>query len=398
MSNLQARIETGAVIAAWFVLNIAIATVTKWTYLHGQICHDRLPGEQVCRKYKFPVAVTVIHMLFSWAFCALFLQLREMFAPSGKGAIVWPLRKQATKVAPLAVSFALSVAGGNLALKYVFPSFTQMLGGMTPAITVIIQVAVMGKRYNMWTWLSMPILCGGLAICSAGEMNFHILGCLYAVASTILRSLKSILQGQLLVDPADKVDSITLLYFMAPWAGIFLMFTSVVLEEGEPFMIFFPRNELGFRAEPEGFTKLLALLALGGLNACLLNIANFMVTSYTNAVTLQVLGNVKNCMSIGFSIMVLGNAFTPMQGLGLAVCLFGVYLYNSRGGTVKQATTSAQQEGKQQVPASVEEGKGGSMPPSSATSAELAQRSPKGAPRLLETENVELEALKGTVR
>eukprot|EP00913_Durusdinium_trenchii_P035515 g33235.t1 len=40
------------------------------------------------------------------------------------------------------------------------------------------------------------------------------------------------------------------------------------------------------------------LLVLSGLNACLLNIANFLVTSYTSPVTLQVLGNVKSCLSI----------------------------------------------------------------------------------------------------
>ena len=34
----------------------------------------------------------------------------------------------------------------------------------------------------------------------------------------------------------------------------------------------------------------LLLLGLGGLNACLLNIANFLVTAYTSAVTLQVPG------------------------------------------------------------------------------------------------------------
>ena len=61
---------------------------------------------------------------------------------------------------------------------------------------------------------------------------------------------------------------------------------------------------------------------VSGLNACLLNIANFLVTSYTSParrplglqgcqrqirqaqVTLQVLGNVKSCLSIAVSVAI----------------------------------------------------------------------------------------------
>eukprot|EP00971_Amphidinium_carterae_P343175 6482787-Amphidinium_carterae.2 len=140
--------ETVAVVAAWFVLNIAIATITKWTFLYGKICYAQTSdvNELTCQAYKFPVAVTVIHMFFSWAFCGVYMRLKDQLQGAQTTSVVWPLSKQLEKVAPLAVCFATSVAMGNLSLKYIFPSFSQMLGGMTPLITVVTPRRKLGPK------------------------------------------------------------------------------------------------------------------------------------------------------------------------------------------------------------------------------------------------------------
>merc|ERR1712032_355358 len=78
----------------------------------------------------------------------------------------------------------------------------------------------------------------------------------------------------------------------------------------------------------------MGFLCLGGLNACLLNIANFLVTAYTSAITLQILGNVKACVGIMISVFIFGNELRFMQGLGVIVCLFGVHIYEKKGGRV----------------------------------------------------------------
>ena len=60
----------------------------------------------------------------------------------------------------------IGIISGNLSLKYIYPSFNQMIGASSPLITVLMASA-MGTRYNLWTWLSMPVICGGLCICGA---------------------------------------------------------------------------------------------------------------------------------------------------------------------------------------------------------------------------------------
>lgn len=336
-------LATAVVVAAWFVLNIAMGSSTKWLYIHGTVCRHKMiedpSAEPDCVHYKFPLAITVLHMGFSWATCYVWLhQFRGVSRTSH-----WSFDKQRKTIAPLALVFALSVAMGNLSLQYIYPSFNQMLGSMSPLITVVMAVGIEGKRFNMWTWLSMPVLCGGLGLCSAEEVNFHWLGAIFCMGATILRGLKSIMQGSIMSKKEDKLDAVTLLYYMAPWAAAVLSVLGLFLEGIEPWTLLFS----GLYADPmsgsnvTGVPKVLALLCFSGLNACLLNVFNFLVTHYTSAVAQQVLGNVKSCMSIAISVMIFGNELKMVQALGIGICLFGVWMFQKWGGPAVKPVSAA---------------------------------------------------------
>jgi drug/metabolite transporter (DMT)-like permease len=341
-SGARKNLETAVVVTLWFVFNISLANFTKWLYLFGEICLEG-PGHG-CVLYKFPLAITVVHMLFSWAVC--YIQIYYVRKPV-KGALGLSFEQQVRKVAPLAACFALSVAMGNLSLKYIFPSFNQMLGAMSPLITVLLAVVLPPRKsYNRWTWFSMPVICGGLVLCVTKEVNFHAVGAFYAVGATVLRSLKSIMQGRLL-DPAEtKLDSVTLLYYMSPIAALLLFVVSICTEGSEPYTLLMPRLRWNsFEAPPvTGVGHVLGLLILSGFNACALNIMNFLVTTYTGPVTLQVLGNVKSCASIAVSVAVFGNAINFSQVAGVSTCLIGVWIYTNRGGTVKSTVLEVPKE------------------------------------------------------
>jgi len=214
----------------------------------------------------------------------------------------------------------------------------------------------------------MPVICGGLMLCSAAEVNFNMTGFLYAVGAALLRAVKTLVQGALL--QGDKIDSVSLLFYMAPWAGLFLQLCAPLSEGfGAPLLLLealtglrndgsssskdaavaaFLRAKQADSELPEaigtplrGGGPLLLMLLASGLNACLLNVANFQVTAYTSPVTLQVLGNVKSCLGILISVAVFRNPLTLRQAFGVAICIFGVWLYNSKGGPAVAGTTPA---------------------------------------------------------
>ena len=98
----------------------------------------------------------------------------------------------------------------------------------------------MRNQVQTYRGLTLDLLrCGGVMLCTAGELNFHALGFAAVVASTLLRGVKSILQairiimmtaipceapfptrlfepsqGRLLTAPEDKLDAMSLLYHM----------------------------------------------------------------------------------------------------------------------------------------------------------------------------------------
>merc|ERR1719329_586429 len=203
-------------------------------------------------------------------------------------------------------------------------------------------VGIEGKRFNAWTWLSMPVLCGGLGLCSAEEMNFNLVGALFCAGATVLRGLKSIMQGAIMSKKEDRLDAVTLLYYMAPWAAAVLSVLGLFSEGLEPWTLLIS----GLQVDPlgggpvSGVPKVLALLCFSGLNACLLNVFNFLVTHYTSAVAQQVLGNVNSCMSIAISVMIFGNELKAAQALGICTCLFGVWMYQQWGGPAAKPTSA----------------------------------------------------------
>eukprot|EP00415_Alexandrium_ostenfeldii_P001199 UN1199 len=271
--------------------------------------------------------MTAVHMLTSWMVCFVLVRVR----PASE-RVVLTLAQQFKKVVPLALCFSVCVASGNLSLKYIYPSFSQMLSSVAPLITVLVAVVLRGKRYNWWTWGSMPVICGGLLVCSTEEVNFDAWGATFAVVATVLRAVKSVMQEKLL-DPKEKdMDSVTLLYYLAPYAGFFLVSMSLSFEGPDPIMFLYPWRD---GIPTIGVPKVVALLSFSGINACFLNISGNLVTAYMGAVMLQILGNLKACISIVISVAIFRNPVTPLQSAGVALCLFGVWIYNSKGGVVK---------------------------------------------------------------
>merc|ERR1712216_772382 len=123
-------------------------------------------------------------------------------------------------------------------------------------------------------------------------------------------------------------------YYMSPYAAVVLGAFALAMEGTRPVTLLFAA--LPFWTSPTGLWPVIVLLLLTALNAWALSVANFLVTHHTSAVTLQVLGNVKTCLSILVSVTVFGNALLMSQCAGVLSCLFGVWIYSSKGKAVSQ--------------------------------------------------------------
>jgi len=328
------------VIAAWFVLNISIGSLTKWLFLYGEICVT----EDECEKFDFPLFMTALHMVVSRIVCYVIIwHMRD--AP--KGMQLSGLQRL-QKVGPLAACFAASVGMGNASLSYIYPSFKQMVGSASPLVTVAMSCLLTHNRYNSWTWLSMPFICGGLWVCAKQEVHFSVAGTVLTVGAMVMRSLKSIVQAKLL-SKEEKIEPVTLLYYMSGYSAVLVCAMALCTEGLRPCELLLKGWQRLWIVDQDpalkatikdtsallGPVRVIILLLLSGLNACFLNISGFFTTRYTSAVTLQVLGSVKSCLGIGISVAILRNPLKTSQAVGVAICLFGVWIYDRRGAVIK---------------------------------------------------------------
>ena len=256
---------TAASVVSWFLLNIAIGNLNGWILKH--------------HGFSYPVVLTAVHMLCCWllsAVCLVTILPPADPRPTPVGTVA--------KVRTLALAFCASVALGNIALRYIYVSFAQMVSAASPFFTMLLMGAMVGKRYSLAQYSAIVPMCGGVMMCTVGEINFHMLGFTAVVASTLLRGVKSILQGRLLTAPEERLDAMLLLYHMSRESLLPLGLYSSLVE----YQAYYDPQLSG-----PGAPRLWGLVLLSGLVSFFLNLANFLVTKHTSAVMLQVLGNVK---------------------------------------------------------------------------------------------------------
>jgi len=293
--------QTSAAVSCWFILNICIGN------LNGLILKKH--------GFGYPVFLTVVHMVCCWALSGLSLVffMRPLDPlPASTHAI--------KKVRRLSVAFCASVACGNIALSYIYVSFAQMVTAASPLFTILLMYTMAGKRYSTAAYASMIPMCGGVMLCTAGELNFNLIGFIAVVSSTLLRGVKSIIQGRLLTAPEDKFDSLTLLHHLS---------RSSILPLGTYSALFEYQAVNDPLLTGSSAVKLWSLILVSGLVAFFLNLMNFLVTKYTSAVTLQVLGNVKVVISIAISLLIFGNQVSSWSTAGCIITLAGVAAYNN---------------------------------------------------------------------
>mmetsp|Transcript_107067 Transcript_107067/g.345616 ORF Transcript_107067/g.345616 Transcript_107067/m.345616 type:complete len:717 (+) Transcript_107067:90-2240(+) len=308
-------LQTSFAIFSWFVLNVSMANVMKATYLHAQVC----TVNGVCQPYAFPLAITGLHMMFAWVMCSVYA-----YVTGGLPNDIREWLRRTYEMVPLALCFAGSTGANNMSLKFIWPSLNQMLSCSGPIVSVFISTAVFGRRFGVWVWLSVIIISVAAALCSLSDANPNLMGISCALVAVVLRSCKSVIQEKLL----ENLDALMLLFYMAPVAGICLSVVSLSLDGVAPLAIFLDEG-----ATVASSMLTLLWLAMGSLNALFLNLANFFVTRYTGAETLQVLGNVKSVFGIIVPAMLFaGNTLRPVQILLSAVLLAGVYLYSQAKG------------------------------------------------------------------
>lgn len=168
--------------------------------------------------------------------------------------------------------------------------------------------------------LSLIPVMGGLALCTATEISFNILGFSAALSTNIMDCLQNVFSKKLL--SGDKYR------FSAPELQFYTSAAAVALLI-PAWTFFMDIPVIGRSGKSFSYSQDIVLLLLtDGALFHLQSVTAYALMGKISPVTFSVASTVKHALSIWLSIIVFGNKITSLSAIGTILVTLGVLLYN----------------------------------------------------------------------
>ncbi|XP_077566026.1 solute carrier family 35 member E3 [Stigmatopora nigra] len=270
--------------------SICIVFLNKWIYLH----------------YGFPnMTLTLVHFAVTWL--GLYgCQKMDVFSPKRL-----PLRR----IGWLALSFCGFVAFTNLSLQNNSVGTYQLAKAMTTPVIIFIQTAFYNKTFSTKIQLTLVPITLGVILNSYYDVRFNVPGTLFATLGVLVTSLYQVWVGA--KQHELQVNSMQLLYYQAPLSSGFLF---IIIPFFEP---------LGGDGGIFGPWSLPALLTVffSGVVAFLVNLSIYWIIGNTSAVTYNMFGHFKFCLTLVGGYVLFQDPLSFNQALGILCTLVGILSY-----------------------------------------------------------------------
>ncbi|MEQ2185909.1 hypothetical protein GOODEAATRI_022950 [Goodea atripinnis] len=213
-----------------------------------------------------------------------------------------------------------TVVLGLVSLKNVAVSFAETVKSSAPIFTVIMSRLILGEYTGLWVNLSLFPVMAGLALCTASEISFNMLGFCAALSTNIMDCLQNVFSKKLLSGDTYRFSPPELQFYTSAAAVIMLIPAWV-------FLLDIP--EVGKGGQKFLFSQdiILLLLCDGGLFH-LQSVTAYALMGRISPVTFSVASTVKHALSVWLSVIVFSNHITLLGATGTVVVFIGVFLYN----------------------------------------------------------------------
>jgi solute carrier family 35 protein E1 len=221
-------------------------------------------------------------------------------------------------------------------------SLVHTIKGLSPLFTVLAYRVIFDIRYPIATYISLiPLTLGVMLACSA-EFKGHLFGIVYAFLAAIIFVTQNIFSKRLFNEAAAaeasgiqsrKLDKLNLLCYSS---GLAFLITAPIWFWSEGialFQDFFHDGSLDLaegapHAPAFDHGRLALEFVFNGTFHFGQNIIAFVLLSMVSPVTYSVASLIKRVFVVVIAIIWFQNPTTKIQGLGIALTFFGLYLYD----------------------------------------------------------------------
>uniref|UniRef100_A0A2K6A7N3 Solute carrier family 35 member E2B n=1 Tax=Mandrillus leucophaeus TaxID=9568 RepID=A0A2K6A7N3_MANLE len=213
-----------------------------------------------------------------------------------------------------------TVVLGLVSLKNVAVSFAETVKSSAPIFTVIMSRMILGEYTGLLVNLSLIPVMGGLALCTATEISFNVLGFSAALSTNIMDCLQNVFSKKLLSGDKYRFSAPELQFYTSAAAVAMLV----------PARVFFTDVPvIGRSGKSFSYNQDVVLLLLtDGVLFHLQSVTAYALMGKISPVTFSVASTVKHALSIWLSVIVFGNKITSLSAVGTALVTVGVLLYN----------------------------------------------------------------------
>ncbi|XP_058499838.1 solute carrier family 35 member E2A-like [Solea solea] len=213
-----------------------------------------------------------------------------------------------------------TVVLGLVSLKNVAVSFAETVKSSAPIFTVIMSRLILGEYTGLWVNLSLFPVMAGLALCTATESSFNMLGFCAALSTNIMDCLQNVFSKKLLSGDRYKFSPPELQFYTSAAAVIMLIPAWVFLMDIP--VIGKSRRSFIFSQD------IILLLLFDGFLFHLQSVTAYALMGRISPVTFSVASTVKHALSVWLSIIVFSNHITILSATGTVLVFIGVFLYN----------------------------------------------------------------------
>lgn len=199
---------------------------------------------------------------------------------------------------------------------YLTVAFVQMLKALSPAVTMLTLFAFQLEKPTLQLIGSVLVITAGIGISSFGEVNFAVIGVIFMLVSIFADALRLVLIQFLLTNRA--MHPLEALKFLAPACTMWLLLGTAVLEYPE-------------MVASKAFDKIQSrpwLYIAAGVMGFAVNSLCYAAIKLTSSLTIKVVSAGKDAFVVLFSVLVLQESVTELQGIGYTCSMTGFALYN----------------------------------------------------------------------
>ncbi|XP_059294163.1 phosphoenolpyruvate/phosphate translocator 2, chloroplastic-like isoform X1 [Lycium ferocissimum] len=293
--------QLGAMFGTWYTLNI----------------YYNIYNKQVLKVFPFPASVTAFQfgcgtmlILFMWGF---------RLHPIPKIT-----KSQFRAIFSLAAVHTLGNLLTNISLGRVAVSFTHTIKAMEPFFTVLLSALFLAERPSLWIVSSLVPIVGGVALASMTEASFNWIGFGSAMASNLTNQSRNVFSKKFMVKEEEALDNINL-FSIITIISFILLVPAAILMEG----IKFTPSYLQYAAS-QGLNvrEMCMRLLLAGFCFHTYQQVSYMILQMVSPVTHAVGNCVKRVVVIVSSVIFFQTPVSPINSLGTALALAGVFLYS----------------------------------------------------------------------